>query len=211
MGYALAVLESHFHRVWVFLAEPLPVSGLEAKHHLSWTGLAILRFVRRLPVARRRKVRCRGRVGFYVTVRFGVLRLFYRTEREAILTHAATADQYVEVNALVGQCSPSWLYTAAGGVPPLKVNWKPPPQCVPPECVPAGTWEGSRNGGQGCGCDGAGWPPLTKCTIGAGCGCNQTFPDYLSPHYKAPLTAWVQAPHAHGLALEAVAVQVSKR
>ena len=127
------------------------------------------------------------------------------SELETILEHAATADQYVEVNALVGQCSPSWIYTAAGGVTPLKVNWKPPPQCVPPECVPAGTWECSRNGGQGCGCDGAGWPPQTKCTIGAGCGCNQTFPDYLSPHYKVHLTAWVQATHAHIMSLPAAA------
>jgi hypothetical protein len=119
------------------------------------------------------------------------------SEVDAILTAAAKADQFVEFNALVGQCSPDWLYTADGGVTALKVNWKPPPQCLPPTCVPAGTWDCARNGGQGCGCDGAGWPPQTHCTIGAGCGCNQTFPDYLSESYYAHLEDWVKATHAH--------------
>lgn len=123
------------------------------------------------------------------------------SELDAILSAAILADQYVEVNALVGQCSPSWIYSSAGGVTPVKVNWKPPPQCVPPECVPAGTWECSRNGGQGCGCDGAGWPPLTKCTPGAGCGCNQTFPDYLGDPYRAHQKDWIVATHKHIMGL----------
>ena len=100
------------------------------------------------------------------------------SELDAILSAAILADQYVEVNALVGQCSPSWIYSSAGGVTPVKVNWKPPPQCVPPECVPAGTWECSRNGGQGC-------------------GCNQTFPDYLGAAYRAHQKDWIVATHKH--------------
>lgn len=73
---------------------------------------------------------------------------------DAALARADATNQYVEANALVGQCSPAWLYSKAVGVEPLIVSWKPPPTCVPPLCVPAGTWNCSSNNGQGCGCDG---------------------------------------------------------
>merc|ERR1711988_223453 len=97
------------------------------------------------------------------------------SELDRILRTASDADQYVEINALVGQCSPTWLYEH--GVTPLIVNWKPPPTCVPPTCVPAGTWNCSLNGGQGCGCDGV--------------ACNQTFPDYLSTVYQKHMQEWI--------------------
>eukprot|EP00729_Bicosta_minor_P021936 gene21936-3522_t len=103
---------------------------------------------------------------------------------DAALARADATNQYVEANALVGQCSPAWLYSKAVGVEPLIVSWKPPPTCVPPLCVPAGTWNCSSNNGQGCGCDGR-YP------------CNQTFPDYLSPIYQTHQKAWAQALHDH--------------
>ena len=65
--------------------------------------------------------------------------VFNFSEVDAILRRANKTDTFVELNALVGQCSPSWLYDD-GYVVPLKVNWKPPPTCMPPTCVPAGTW-----------------------------------------------------------------------
>lgn len=105
------------------------------------------------------------------------------SELDAILQEAEVLDQYVEVNALIGQCSPDWIYQH--GVTPLIVNWKPPPTCVPPICVPAGTWDC----GAGCGCGGT--------------PCNQTFPDYLSPLYFKYLQAWVEATHAHITSLPA--------
>ena len=105
---------------------------------------------------------------------------------DALLAHADRHDRYVEANALVGQCSPTWLYTH--GVEALVVNWKPPPTCVPPTCVPAGTWNCSGNNGQGCGCDGR-------------TPCNQTFPDYLSPVYQRHQEEWAQALHDHLMAL----------
>ena len=105
---------------------------------------------------------------------------------DATLKAADAADQFVEINALVGQCAPKWLYS--NGVEPLNVNWKPPTSCIPPICVPAGTYHCSDNGGQGCGCDGV--HP-----------CNQTFPDYLSPTYQNHQREWVQAIHDHLTAL----------
>lgn len=110
------------------------------------------------------------------------------SELDAILQAADAADQYVEVNALVGQCSPKWIYTH--GVTALKVNWKPPPTCVPPICVPAGTWNCSTHNGTGCGCDG-----VTPC--------NQTFPDYLSSIYQQYLEKWIKATHKHIVGLPA--------
>ena len=101
------------------------------------------------------------------------------SEVDAILRAADTLDQFVEFNALIGQCSPTWLYS--NGVTALNVNWKPPPTCVPPTCVPAGTWSCENHG---CGCDGV-YP------------CNQTFPDYLSPIYLKHAQEWINATHAH--------------
>ena len=105
------------------------------------------------------------------------------SEVDAILRAADTSNQFVEFNALIGQCSPSWLYT--NGVTALNVNWKPPPTCVPPICVPAGTWSCENHG---CGCDGV-YP------------CNQTFPDYLSPIYLKYAQEWIHATHGHLVSL----------
>lgn len=101
------------------------------------------------------------------------------SELDAVLQKADTSRQFVEINALIGQCSPAWLYK--NGVTALNVNWKPPPTCVPPICVPAGTWSCENHG---CGCDGV-YP------------CNQTFPDYLSPVYLKHAQDWIRATHAH--------------
>eukprot|EP00937_MAST-01D_sp_MAST-1D-sp2_P000672 g672.t1 len=114
--------------------------------------------------------------------------VFNFSEVDAILRRANETDTFVEFNALVGQCSPSWLYDD-GYVVPLKVNWKPPPTCVPPTCVPAGTWDCGA-GGFHCGCDGV-YP------------CNQTFPDYTAPTYLDYLQQWIRATHAHLMALPA--------
>lgn len=107
------------------------------------------------------------------------------TEVDAILRTADASDQFVEFNALIGQCSPSWIY--ANGVTALNVNWKPPPSCVPPTCVPAGTWDCGPTGAS-CGCDGV-YP------------CNQTFPDYLSPVYLKYAQEWIRATHKHLISL----------
>lgn len=107
------------------------------------------------------------------------------TEVDALLRTADASDQFVEFNALVGQCSPTWLYT--NGITALNVNWKPPPSCVPPTCVPAGTWSCGATGAS-CGCDGV-FP------------CNQTFPDYLSPVYLKYAQEWIRATHAHFISL----------
>ena len=101
------------------------------------------------------------------------------SEVDAILREAETLDLFVEFNALIGQCTPTWIYS--NGVTALNVNWKPPPTCVPPICVPAGTWSCENHG---CGCDGV-YP------------CNQTFPDYLSPIYLKYAQEWIRATHAH--------------
>ena len=53
---------------------------------------------------------------------------------DTTIKQADAADQFCEINALVGQCAPKWLYTA--GIEPLIVNWKPPTSCVPPTCYP---------------------------------------------------------------------------
>jgi len=111
--------------------------------------------------------------------------VFDFSELDQTLRTADKNDQYVEVNALVGQCSPPWLYEH--GVTPLLVNWKPSPTCVPPICVPAGTWNCSNSGGEGCGCDGV--------------PCNQTFPDYFSPIYRSRMKEWINASHQHIVAL----------
>lgn len=112
--------------------------------------------------------------------------VFNFSSLDTILKSADKGDYYVEVNPLVGQCSPTWLYSI--GVEPLIVNWKPPPSCVPPLCVPAGTWNCSHDNGTGCGCDGV-YP------------CNQTFPDYLSPLYQKHQKEWVIAVHTHIISL----------
>ena len=116
--------------------------------------------------------------------------MFNFTALDHVLTQAAAKDRYVEINALVGQCAPTWLYDASVGVTPLIVNWKPSTSCVPPLCVPAGTYDCARDDGTGCGCDGV-YP------------CNQTFPDYLSPIYNAHLKEWIQATRDHLVGLPA--------
>ena len=63
--------------------------------------------------------------------------VFNFTALDAILEQAAAALRYVEINPLVGECAPAWLYGAKVGVEALIVNWKPSTACVPPICVPA--------------------------------------------------------------------------